>query len=88
MLPENHACNSRNLDPGTIYFEVDHLKNIYCDDIEIDYKSDDLTYESILNIIRGRYSNYFHHSKRILTNEKSKIFIYMNGHAGENFFKI
>lgn len=54
---------------GEIHAEIDHRKNLYCDgknnnffkiakDIEIDYKGDDLTFESILNIIRGRYANY------------------------------
>ena len=28
---------------------------MYCDDIEIDYKFEDLTYDAILNLIRGRY---------------------------------
>ena len=28
---------------------------MYCDDIEVDYKYDDLTYDAILNLIRGRY---------------------------------
>eukprot|EP00347_Sterkiella_histriomuscorum_P003366 403364570 len=88
MLPENHACNARNPYPGTIYFEADHKENFYCDDVEVDYKGDDLTYETILNILRGRYSNYFPNSKRLNANEKTKIFIYMNGHGGENFFKI
>jgi phosphatidylinositol glycan class K len=88
MLPENHACNARNQLPGTLFIELDHKKNLYCEDIEVDYKAEDLTFDSILNIIRGRYSNYFPHSKKILSNEKSRIFIYMNGHAGENFFKI
>jgi phosphatidylinositol glycan class K len=58
MLPENHACNARNNFPGQIYVEPDHQINFYCDDIEVDYKSDDLTFETILNIIRGRSTNY------------------------------
>jgi len=58
MLPENHACNARNPYPGTIFVEKDHKINFYCSDIEIDYKSDDLTYETILNLLRGRYSTY------------------------------
>lgn len=62
--------------------------NIYCDDIETDYKAEDLTYETILNLVRGRYERHFSQSKRIQSNEKVKVFIYMNGHGGENFFKI
>jgi len=43
---------------GNLWFDPEHSKNYYCADIEIDYKSDDLTYETILNILRGRYSTY------------------------------
>ncbi len=59
MLPENHACNPRNPFPGQIFFELEKIENLYCEDIEVDYKSDDLTYESILNLIRGRYDPHF-----------------------------
>ena len=55
MLPENHACNARNKYPGVVYFQLENNKNFYCDDVEVDYKSDDLTFESILNLFRGRY---------------------------------
>lgn len=67
---------------------MDSKVNLYCDDIETDYKAEDLTYEAILNLVRGRYEKRFSPSKRIQSNEKYKIFIYMNGHGGENFFKI
>lgn len=55
MLPENHACNARNKYPGVVYFQLENNKNFYCDDVEVDYKADDLTFETILNLFRGRY---------------------------------
>jgi phosphatidylinositol glycan class K len=67
---------------------LENRENLYCDDIEVDYKEEDLTYEAVLNLIRGRYDKEFPMSKRIQGNERTKIFIYMNGHGGENFFKI
>lgn len=88
MLPENHACNARNKFKGRIYVNNDHDENFYCDDVEVDYKSDDLTFEAILNLFRGRYDPNFPESKKLKTNAESKIFVYMNGHGGENFFKI
>ena len=88
MLPENHACNARNPYPGQIYFDLENRENIYCEDIEVDYKAEDLTYETILNLIRGRYDTRMPQGKRMQGNERTKLFIYMNGHGGENFFKI
>ena len=56
MLPENHACNARNPYPGTVQLMLESPEiNFYCDDVEVDYKSDDLTYEASLNLFRGRY---------------------------------
>ena len=88
MLPDNHACNARNPYPGILYFKGESSENYYCDDIEVDYKSDDLTYEAILNLIRGRYEPDFPESKKLKTNEDSRIFVFFNGHGGDNFFKI
>lgn len=39
-------------------------------------------------MLRGRYEEHFPLSKRLKTNSESRIFIYWNGHGGENFFKI
>lgn len=47
-----------NVDIGSIYLDIEHKNNLYCEDIEIDFKAEDLTYETILNLIRGRYPNY------------------------------
>ena len=89
MLPENHACNSRKDERGHVqYWKRDMRQNFYCDDVEIDYKSDDITFETVLNLLRGRYRPDFPESMKLKTNEESKIFIYFNGHGGDNFFKI
>ena len=42
MLPENHACSPRNPFPGTVLFKEESNENYYCDDVEVDYKADDL----------------------------------------------
>lgn len=88
FLPENHVCNPRNNEPGTLWVDQNHEKNLYCEDVEVDYKAEDLSYESILNMLRGRYDENFPESKKLKTNADSKIFMYWNGHGGENFFKI
>ena len=60
----------------------------YMDKNYPDYKGEDLTEDSILNLLRGRYADYFPSSKKLITNSESRIFLYFNGHGGENFFKI
>ena len=88
MIPTDHACNPRNPFPGTLYGLRDHQLNWMCDEVEVDYKAEDLTADAILNMMRGRYEENFPQSKRLQTNADSRIFMYWNGHGGENFFKI
>jgi phosphatidylinositol glycan class K len=88
MVPTDHACSPKNIFPGKLYHEESHTYDWNCDDIEIDYKAEDLTADSILNLIRGRYDDYLPKSKRLVTGPNTRIFIYFNGHGGENFFKI
>lgn len=88
MIPTDHGCNPKNPFPGTIYHSKERDYNWLCNDVEIDYKADDLTEDAILNMLRGRYSEFFPASKKLKTNSESKIFLYFNGHGGENFFKI
>ena len=52
MTTDNYACNPRNTIPGSIYFDV---KDVYTPDVEFDYRDEDLTPDSILNLFRGRY---------------------------------
>ena len=88
MVPTDHACSPKNKFPGTLYAHRDHTKNWVCEDVEIDYKAEDLTADTILNMMRGRYEDNYPLSKRMQTNADSRIFMYWNGHGGENFFKI
>jgi len=88
MLPENHACNSRSSTKGNVKYWHRNDDNFYCDDVEVDYKADDISFETILNLLRGRYKPDYPESMKLKTNEDSKIFIFFNGHGGDNFFKI
>ena len=88
MIPTDHGCNPKNPFPGMIYHSREHVYNWLCNDIEIDYKAEDLTEDTILNMMRGRYSEFFPASKKLKTNSESRIFLFFNGHGGENFFKI
>lgn len=88
MVPTDHACSPKNIFPGKLYHEESHTYDWNCDDIEVDYKAEDLTADSILNLIRGRYDDYLPKSKRLVTGPNTRIFMYFNGHGGENFFKI
>lgn len=88
MIPQDHGCSPKNPFPGTLYNTEEHDYNWLCKDIEIDLKSEDLTADIMLNMLRGRFDDFYPLSKKLQTNQDSRIFIYYNGHGGENFFKI
>ena len=85
MIPSDHGCSAKNPFPGTIYHERAHDYSWLCDDVEVDYKSEDLSEETILNLLRVRYADYFPTSKQMITNSKSRIFIYFNSHGVKIF---
>ena len=88
MLPSDHGCSPANLFPGTIVHTREHDWNWLCDDVEVDYKAEDLTEATILNVLRGRYEEFFPQSKKMLGGPETRVLLYMNGHGGDNFFKI
>lgn len=79
MLPDNYACNPRNPFPSEMLMDK---KDYFPEDIEIDYRGADITVETILNLLRGRYPIGTPSNKRLDSNAESRIFIYMNGHGG------
>ena len=88
IVPHDHVCNSRNPFPAQLYAFQNYTYSWVCDDIEVDYKSDDLTALTLATILRDRFDAGFPASKRLMTNDKSKIFIYLNGHGVASEFKI
>ena len=53
MLTDNYACNPRNKMAGSMFF--DKTKDVYTPNIEVDYRDEDVSPQSILNLFRGRY---------------------------------
>jgi phosphatidylinositol glycan class K len=89
LLPDEYACNPRNIFPGRIY-NSDPLtsQNLYARDIEVDYRGTEVTVQTFLRLLTGRHVNDgTPRSQRLLTNKDSNIFIYMSGHGGNNFLK-
>ncbi|SJM82763.1 related to GPI-anchor transamidase [Zygosaccharomyces bailii] len=87
MLSDDVACNSRNLFPGSVFNNQDHAIDLYGDSVEVDYRGYEVTVENFIRLLTDRWSEDQPKSKRLLTDEKSNIFIYMTGHGGDDFLK-
>lgn len=87
MLSDDMACNARNPFTGRIFNQRDHRLDLYGSDIEVDYRGTDVSVESLLRLLTGRHDDEVPRSKRLLTNERSNVFIFMSGHGGDGFLK-
>ncbi|KAG8858231.1 glycosylphosphatidylinositol anchor biosynthesis [Tulasnella sp. 330] len=87
MLADDAACNSRNKFPGSVYANKGRGLDLYGDNIEVDYRGYEVTVENFIRVLTGRVADSVPRSKRLLTDDRSNIFLYMTGHGGNEFLK-
>lgn len=87
MLPDDMACNPRNAFPGTVYSNADRAVDLYGDNIEVDYRGYEVTVENFIRLLTDRVGDETPRSKRLLTDDRSNILVYMTGHGGNEFLK-
>ncbi|KAF9527251.1 peptidase C13 family-domain-containing protein [Crepidotus variabilis] len=87
MLADDVSCNQRNKFPGSVYFTPDRGVDLYGDNIEVDYRGYEVTVENFIRVLTGRMEPSVPRSKRLLTDERSNVFVYMTGHGGNEFLK-
>lgn len=88
MLSDDVSCNPRNIFPGTVYNNADRALDLYGDNIEVDYRGYEVTVENFIRLLTDRWDGDKQpRSKRLLTDDRSNIFIYMTGHGGNEFLK-
>uniref|UniRef100_A0A1A8J2J6 GPI-anchor transamidase n=1 Tax=Nothobranchius kuhntae TaxID=321403 RepID=A0A1A8J2J6_NOTKU len=87
MLADDMACNHRNPKPATVFSHRNMELNVYGDDVEVDYRGYEVTVENFLRVLTGRLPPSTPRSKRLLSDDRSNILIYLTGHGGNGFLK-
>ncbi|KAJ2963061.1 hypothetical protein NQZ79_g1888 [Umbelopsis isabellina] len=87
MLGDDVACNPRNKFPATVFNNAARLLDLYGDNVEVDYRGYEVTVENFIRMLTGRVSADTPRSKRLLSDDRSNIFVYMTGHGGDEFLK-
>ncbi|KAJ1608782.1 glycosylphosphatidylinositol transamidase [Cryptosporidium canis] len=93
MLAENIPCNPRNSIPGGVFSEDydlfynlnNNTQTMECADT--DYKEEEVTVSNFIRVLTGKHSVNVPNKKRLLSDEKSNIFIFLTGHGGDGFLK-
>lgn len=94
MLPDDMACNPRNSYPGSVFNDKSRELDLYDDKgeegmggIEVDYRGYEVTVENFIRLLTDRWPADYPRSKRLMTDDRSNILIYMTGHGGNEFLK-
>uniref|UniRef100_A0A3B3S9X9 GPI-anchor transamidase n=1 Tax=Paramormyrops kingsleyae TaxID=1676925 RepID=A0A3B3S9X9_9TELE len=87
MLADDMACNHRNPKPATVFSHKNMELNVYGDDVEVDYRGYEVTVENFLRVLTGRLPPSTPRSKRLLSDDRSNVLIYLTGHGGNGFLK-
>ena len=87
MLPDDMACNPRNAFPGTVFNNADRALDLYGENVEVDYRGYEVTVENFIRLLTDRFGEGWPRSKRLMTDERSNILVYMTGHGGNEFLK-
>lgn len=87
MLADDVSCNPRNKYPATVYNNAARFLDLYGDNVEVDYRGYEVTVENFIRMLTGRVSPDTPRSKRLLSDDRSNILVYMTGHGGDEFLK-
>jgi phosphatidylinositol glycan class K len=87
MVADGMACDAQNPLPAQVYNDERRSVNVYGTEIEVDYRGYEVTAEALMRVLTGRHAETVPHSKRLLSDAGSNVFIYLTGHGGDGFFK-
>lgn len=88
LLAQDYACDCRNSDPGTVYYESRSRVNLYAPPyLEIDYAGEAVTGDLLLDLLTGQVSPYTPRRLRLATSADSNLLIFLTGHSGVEFMK-
>ena len=65
LVSKDHACDPRNPYTGKMHAYKDYDVNIVCEDVEIDFKAEDLKASYFVDALRDRFDEGFPRTKRL-----------------------
>jgi len=87
MSTDPVPCNARNPLPTQV-FDGTHSENLNQGYVEVDYRGEDVTPDSIVRVLTDRHSPNTPLSKRLRSGPDSQVLVFMNGHGGNGYLKI
>ena len=72
MLPDDQACDARNIYRAQMFNNFDHKINLY-ENIEVDYRGLDVNVQQFMQILTGRHDKATPKSKRLDSDQHSNL---------------
>lgn len=85
MTADDIACGAEN--PFSPHVVFSNGNQVYPDDVELDYRGQDVTVDNFRRVLLGKHSPFTHASRRLNVNRESNLLIYLTGHGGDEFMK-
>lgn len=87
MLSDDVACNPRNPFVGSVFKGHEHDVDVYGSNIEVDYRGYEVTVENFIRLLTDRWDDDVPRSKRLMSDDRSNVLVYLTGHGGDDFLK-
>lgn len=87
MLSDDVACNPRNPYVGSVFKGHEHDVDVYGSNIEVDYRGYEVTVENFIRLLTDRWDEDVPRSKRLMSDDRSNVLVYLTGHGGDDFLK-
>lgn len=87
MLSDDISCNPRNPFVGSVFKDHEHELDIYGSNIEVDYRGYEVTVENFIRLLTDRWDDDMPRSKRLMSDDRSNVLVYLTGHGGNDFLK-
>ena len=91
------SCDCRNVNNSYFFNDASidkiYLNNLYKNDIKIDYRNDEVTVDNFIRLLTNRFGgsnlrqNMNAARKRLLSDYRSNVLVFLSGHGGDEFFK-
>mmetsp|Transcript_43564 Transcript_43564/g.136661 ORF Transcript_43564/g.136661 Transcript_43564/m.136661 type:complete len:83 (+) Transcript_43564:517-765(+) len=81
MLADDAGCNARNPYSGRLFLDTEHSIDVYPEDVEVDYRGNEVTVDTFLGILTGRHPPGTPSSKMLRSTKDDTVLVYITGHG-------
>jgi phosphatidylinositol glycan class K len=87
LLAEDFGHNPRNVFQNTLFLDPDLQVDVRKGQVQCDYTGDEVSVENFARLLTGRHHASLPRSKKLSSNARSNVLLYITGHGGENYMK-